>query len=135
MLVLQVLSLTIPFLFVIVILLIKNNEKRQQQQLQADVYFKAVEKGQSSPIDLKNLFGEPQKKRNPLSTGIILLFAGIGISLTLWLMSVIFTSLDSNAANALFSIAPVGILPFMVGIAYVIIHLKKKKKDIKEDAK
>ena len=136
MLVLQVLALTIPFIFVIIITWLKSDEKRKQQQFQTDLYFKFLEKGQPSPVDLADMFKEPQKLRSPLSIGTILLFAGTGISLTLWLMSVILASLGENAVSqALFSITPVGILPFMVGVAYVIIHFIEKKKDKGENAK
>ena len=136
MLVLQVLSLTVPFIFVIIITLIKSDEKRKQNQFKADLYFKTLEKGQPSPVDLAEIFKEPQKLRSPLSVGTILLFVGAGISLTFWLMSVIFTFIGQNGvSNAVLSITPVGIIPFVVGIAYVIIHFIEKKKDGIEDAK
>jgi len=136
MLILQVLALTIPFVFVIIITWLKSDEKRKQQQFQTDLYFKFLEKGQPSPVDLAAIFKEPQKLRSPLSVGTILLFAGSGISLTLWLMSVILVSLGENTVSkALFTITPVGILPFMVGVAYVIIHFIEKKKEGIEDAK
>jgi len=135
--ILQVLSLTIPFIFVIVMVWLGINEKQKRNQFQADLYFKALEKGQPCPVDLAKLFEDPKKKkRSPLSVGTILLFVGAGISLTFWLMSVIFAFIGENGvSNALFSVTPVGILPFVVGIAYVIIHFIEKKKDEIEDAK
>jgi len=135
MLILQVLALTIPFIFVIIITWLKSDEKRKKQQFNADLYFKFLEKGQPSPVDLADIINEPQKLRIPLSVGTILLFVGAGISLTLWLMSVILSSIESNASNALFTFVPVGILPFVIGIAFVIIHFIEKKKDGIEDAK
>jgi uncharacterized protein with PQ loop repeat len=57
------------------------------------------------------------------------MFSGIGISLTIWLISVILASTNEIASMALFSITPVGIMPFIVGIAHVIIYFIEKKKD------
>jgi sterol desaturase/sphingolipid hydroxylase (fatty acid hydroxylase superfamily) len=134
MLILQFLALTIPFLFVIIITLIKSDEKRKQNQFQADLYFKALEKGQASPVDLTKFFAKPQKKLNPLSVAAILMLTGIGISLTIWFMSMIFASVSQDAAKVFISLTPVGIMPFIVGVAYVIIYFIEKKKDGGENA-
>ena len=130
--ILPVLTLTMPFIFVIIILWLGIEEKRKRNQLQADLYAKALEKGQSIPADL---FAEPKKKRKPLNTGIICIAAGIGISLFFWLWSVSFTQLDEIVPVVFRSVATVGIIPFLIGIAFVIIHFIEKKKDTEEDAK
>ena len=118
----MIVTLTIPFVFVIAIVWLNINEKQKRRQLQAEVYAKALEKGQPVPSDL---FAEPKQK--PLNTGIILIATGIGISTLFWLMSFFF--------KVLLSIAPVGLLSLMVGVAHLIIYFIEKKKDGGENAK
>jgi hypothetical protein len=128
--VVMIVTLTLPFVFVIAIVWLKNSEKQKRRQLQAELYAKALEKGQPLPSDL---FAEPKQK--PLNTGIILIAAGIGMSLLFWLMSIFFASIDKDASLALFSVMPVGLVPFMIGVANVIIYHIGKKKDDSEKAK
>ena len=123
--------LIIPFVFVIVITWLKNNEKHKRNQLQADLYAKALEKGQPIPTDA---FTEPEKKMNPLHVGFICTAAGIGISLMLWLMSVSFARLDEGASIVFQSFASVGIIPLLVGIAFFFIYFIEKKKGANENA-
>ena len=123
--------LIIPFVFVIVITWLKINEKHKRHQLQADLYAKALEKGQPIPFDA---FTEVEKKMNPLHVGLICMAAGIGITLMLWLMSVSYLRIDEEASIGLQSVASVGIIPFLVGIAFFIIHLIEKKKGKNENA-
>ncbi|MDR0795195.1 MAG: DUF6249 domain-containing protein [Tannerella sp.] len=123
--------LVIPFVFVIVITWLKFYEKHKQNQLQAELYVKCLEKGQPIPSDL--FPREPKPKT--LNIGIILIAAGIGISLLLWLMSISLSSFIKEASTILFSLTPVGILPFLVGVAHVMIHFIEKKKDNGENAK
>jgi len=129
-------TLIIPFIFVIVIVWLNNDEKRKRQQLLADLYVKSIELGQPVP---DNLFVEPKKAKQfkPLNTGILCIALGIGISL-FSLLVVIFLS-DSEvdeSAKVFFSlVGSIGIIPFFIGIAFVIIHFLGKKKDTGEDAK
>ena len=129
----SVLVLTVPFIFVIVITWLKIEEKRKRNQLQADLYAKAIENGQPVPTDL---FAEPVKKRNPLNTGIILIAVGVGISLFFWMMSISSTSIiPSEASNGIMSATSIGVIPFLIGVAFVIIHFIEKKKVANKDAK
>jgi len=116
--------LILPFAFVVIIKLVKNNDKHKLRQLQAELASKALEKGESIPTDL---FVEPKTKNNPLNTGIIFIATGIGFSLFLWLFSTFVSELNKDMSAAFMAFASVGILPFMVGIAFVIIHFIEKK--------
>ena len=116
--------LILPFAFVVIIKLVKNNDKHKLRQLQAELASKALEKGESIPTDL---FVEPKTKHNPLNTGIIFIATGIGFSLFLWLFSTFVSELNKEMSAAFMAFASVGILPFMVGIAFVIIHFIEKK--------
>ena len=120
-----------PVVMIILIVWFKSNERQKRYQLQAEVYLKALEKGQSVPADW---FTDTIKKSNPLNTGIILMAAGIGISLFFWLMSIFLASIDQDASNGLMSVMPLGIIPFFIGVAYVIIHFIGKKKATNENA-
>ena len=122
----------VPAALVVLIVWFKSNEKRKRYQLQADLYAKALEKGESVPADL---FADFKKAHNPLHTGIILLAAGIGISLFFVLMAVSLARIEADAYYPLMSVASVGVVPFMVGVAYVIIHFIEKRKAVGANAK
>ena len=134
--------LTVPFIFVIVIEWIKSVEKRKRYDLQAELYAKALEKGQSISTDWFTEVKKKRNPRNPLNTGIILMSAGAGISLLFWLMSISFVRIDpdasvridTDASTALISVASVGVVPFLVGIGFLIIHFIEKKKTTNENA-
>jgi hypothetical protein len=119
---------------IILVVWFKSNERRKRYELQADLYAKALEKGQSVPADL---FAELKKKRNPLNTGIICIAVGIGISLFIWLSKGAIPD-GSGAYQAGYQIgraASLGVIPFLIGVAYLIIHFVEKKKVTSEDAK
>ncbi|MDR0232049.1 MAG: DUF6249 domain-containing protein [Dysgonamonadaceae bacterium] len=128
-----ILTLTMPFLFVIAITWIKSNEKQKQQQLKADLYAKAIENGQSVPSDW---LVEPQKdkKNNALNTGILCMAIGIGLALFFWIMSIVFTQMGATVSAVFKGVASTGIIPFLIGIAFVIIHFIEKKKAANKDA-
>ena len=111
------LMLIIPFIFIVFIIWLIVNERQKRRKLQAEIYSKSIEKGE--PLQ-KDLFAE--SKRKPLHTGIILISSGMGIMLVFWLM----------AASKL---VPLGLLPFMVGLAYVIIHLIDKNNKDEDNAR
>ncbi len=130
----SVLALTVPFIFVIIIVWLENEEKRKRYQLKADLYAKALDKGDPIPTDL---FSEPKKRRNrnPLRSGIICISVGIGISLTFWLMSFISGQIPNRENMIVFRLLSViGIIPFLIGIAFIIIHYIEKKKDANDNA-
>ena len=117
----------LPIVMVILIVWFKSNDRRKRYQLQAELATKALEMGQSVPTDL---FAELKKKRNPLNTGIICIAVGIGVALFIWLSKgAIPGSVQIGKAASL------GIIPFLIGVAYVIIHFIEKGKSGNEDAK
>lgn len=124
----NILVLTIPFIFVIAITWLKNTEKQKRRQLQADLYLKALEKGHTVPEAL--LQDEKKWEDKPLNNGIILVAISIGI----WIMlEFIFSGLawtsSNSTINPLYQSIPwVSIVPFMVGVAFIIIHFIEKKK-------
>ena len=122
----------VPVVMIILIVWFRSNERRNRYQLQAEVYAKAIEKGQSIPDDL---FAELQKKRNPLQKGIILIATGIGVSLMFVLMAIPATRIDHEAFDGMMTAASLGVLPLIIGVAYVLIHFIEKKKDVGENAK
>ena len=145
----------VPAALIILIVWFKSSEKRKRYELQADLYVKALEKGQPIP---DGLFVEPPKpkKRFALNTGIICIAAGIGIVLCFRLMSVIIYSsnesvpFDNSFSEAfnplaamalqlksrqLLSFASLGIIPFLIGVAFIIIHFTEKEQVNNEDAK
>ena len=116
----------VPAVMVVLIVWFRNNAKNKRYQLQAELATKALEKGESIPADL---FAEIERKRNPLNTGIICIAAGIGISLFFWLIS-----LTAGEKEALTAVS-LGVIPFLIGVAYLIIHFIEKKNATNEDAK
>jgi len=130
----SVLALTMPFIFVIVITWLKMNEKYRRNKLQADLYAKAIENGQPVPANLFEETKKPKREQTPLNNGIILIAVGVGISLFFYLMGSSFASINPDASNSMISVASVGAIPFLIGIAFFIIHLIEKKKAINENA-
>jgi len=120
----------IPVVAVILIIWIIFNARRKRYQLQADLYAKAIEKGQPVPADL--FAAELPKKRNPLNTGIICIAVGIGIALFIWLSK---GAVPGGVQVQHVGAASLGIIPFLIGVAYVIIHFIEKGKATEEDAK
>jgi len=123
----------VPAAMTILIVWFRNNVKNKRYQLQAELYAKALEKGQPIPTDL--FAAEPERKRNTLNTGIILISAGIGISVLFVLMAFSLAKLEPDAFFALMSAASVGAVPFLVGVGFLIIHCIEKKKAATENAK
>jgi hypothetical protein len=97
-----------------------QHPKIKKQPIQADLYAKALEKGQPIPNDLF----DSKRKRNPLNTGIICIAVGIGIALFLWLIA--------EAEDKLH--VALGIIPFLIGVAYLIIHFIEKKQKANDNA-
>ena len=119
----------VPAAMVVLIVWFKSKERGKRQHLQAELYAKALEKGQPIPADL---FVEPLKdkqKRNPLNTGIICIAVGIGVALFIWMSGGAVPGVELKKAASL------GIIPFFIGVAYVLIHFLEKGKNASEDAK
>jgi len=116
----------VPAALIILIVWFRSNAKHKRYQLQADLAAKALEKGLPVPTDL---FVEPERKRKPLNTGIICIAIGIGIMLFLWLF---FKSADLHEGIA--ALASIGFIPFLIGVAFVIIHFIEKGKNGNQNA-
>ena len=117
----------VPALMIILIVWFRNDARKKRYKLQAEVAVKALEKGQTVSAEL---FAELERKRNPLHTGIILIAVGIGVALFIWLSKgAIPGSVQIGKAASL------GIIPFLIGVAYLVIHFIEKKKATNEDAK
>jgi len=136
-----ILVFTMPFIFVIVITWLKSNEKHKNRQLQAEMYAKALESGQPVPADFFVEPKEPQKKHKPLDVGIICISVGVGIALTCWVISAIFAAnLDVIGEGAkdgavIFKVfSSISIIPFLIGVAFLIIHFIGKKRSVNENA-
>ena len=126
-----IIVIILPFAFVILIEWQKSKERKKRYELLADLYSKAIEKGQPLPT---NVYSNLDSKKNKLSEGIICISIGIGLSLFLFLMSNSLAATDINASNAMKSVASVGIIPFLVGIAIIITHFIEKKKSAGDNA-
>ena len=120
--IITVLVFTVPFIFTVLIVWIKSIEKRKREQMKVELFIKTLEKGHPMPTDL---FAISDKEDSPLRTGIILTLMGIGISFMLWLII---------GGSAGLRIAVVGILPLLMGIAFLIIHFVEKRKKNQPDA-
>ena len=122
-----------PVIMIVLIVWLKSNARIKLYQLQADLYAKSLEKGQTVPADL---FAEPKKEKNKtsLKSGIICMAAGIGIALTAWVMFFFLKSeIEDRDVLILTVIGSIGIIPFMIVIAFLIIHFAdNKKNDIRE---
>jgi len=121
----------IPAALVILIVWFRNNERTKRYRLQADLATKALEKGQPISADL---FAEIERKRKPLNTGIILIAVGIGVALFIWLSKGAVPGGHSGAYQIGYQFgraASLGIIPFLIGVAYVIIHFIEKGKNEK----
>ena len=124
----------IPFVFTIIVTLLQSNERRKRYQLQVDLYIKALEQGHTLPTEW---LAEPLKKRNSLKTGLICIAVGIGVSLFIGLGSISMGHVQESGfpefAKLCFSFTSLGIIPFLIGIAYVIIHFIERKKTVNKD--
>jgi hypothetical protein len=110
----------IIFIMITIIIRIKTDATNKRNQLCAELYVKALEKGQGMPAGLfEMLKGNNQRKQsNPLHNSIICIAVSVGIALFCFL------AVDSgyNLKAAAF-----GIIPFFIGIAYLIIYFIGKK--------
>lgn len=115
-----------PITMVVLIFWFKSSERRKRHQLQAQIAMKALESGQPMPDDLFAELQKPAKKRNPLNTGIICIAVGVGIALAGWFVPSILLGDDMGTRIA--SLGILGVIPVLIGIAYLLIHFIEKKK-------
>jgi hypothetical protein len=127
-----------PVILITSIVWFKSRERIKRCQLQADVYIKALESGQ--PVS-PGWFVEPEKKSTSLQSGIICIAVGFGIALTCWFAAIIAgQNLLRGAEDEISAVAmifkllsSIGAIPFLIGVAFVIIHFFEKKKDAIKD--
>jgi purine-cytosine permease-like protein len=110
----------LPIIMVIIIVYFRSREQRAKHKLQAELYAKALELGKDVPADL---FAQEKHKKNPLHTGIILISVGIGITLFIGLAEV--DNLD--VATGFSQGAALGVIPFFIGLGYLLIYFLDKK--------
>jgi purine-cytosine permease-like protein len=108
----------VPAVVAVLIVFFVLKHKRKQNELRAELYAKAIEKGMELPADL---FATAVKKRNYLNSGIICIAVGLGIGLFFVMLALL------NEQEAI-SGAPIGVIPFLIGVAYLFIHYSSKKK-------
>ncbi|MCL2682480.1 MAG: DUF6249 domain-containing protein [Bacteroidales bacterium] len=135
-----------PAAMVVLLVWIKNKERIKRYELQADLYAKALEKGETIPDNLfepaymkyskEEKMAEKEEysmlKRNALSVSIILMIVGFAISLFMWVVAFLIGQIDFVREDVPMYIragSAAGIIPFLIGIAFMIIHLIEKKKD------
>ena len=120
----------VPAAMIVLIVWFRINANNKRYKLQAELYSKALEKGLPVPADW---FQEPKKKRNQaLNTGIICIAIGIGMALFFWLSK---GALPGSGGVLISRAASMGIIPFLIGVAYLIIYFVEKKQAAVEDAK
>ena len=142
----------IPAAMVVLLVWIKKKERMKRYELQADLYAKALEKGEKIPDNLfepaymKYAKQEQEKekdelaelKRQSLFVGIILLIVGPAIALTMWVAAFFIGQIDlvrEDVPMYIRAASALGIIPFLIGIAFMIIHFIGNKKDTIENAK
>lgn len=106
----------LPFIFTLAIIIIKSRENKSKIKYKAELYAKAIEKGEKLP-DI--LWEDPQKKNNALQSGILLLSVGIGLA--------VFLGVALEPSEKLRG-AVTGVIPFSLGIGFLIIHFTTKKR-------
>jgi len=125
-----------PVVMIVLIVWFVNDAKKKRYQLQAELYAKALEKGQAVPVDFfagskkdSNFQLDFQLRSKPLNTGIICIAVGIGVALFIWL-----SQGAIPGGHHIGRAASLGIIPFMIGVAYVVIHFIEKKQTANENA-
>ncbi|MDR2848771.1 MAG: DUF6249 domain-containing protein [Bacteroidales bacterium] len=123
-----------PIVLVILLVWFKTNAKNKLNQLQADLYAKAIEKGQELPANFFVPEIPAKKNSKPLNIGIILIAAGVGISVFFLIVALIAGHDAQDVAVGARIGAGLGVIPFLIGIAYLIIYFIGKKQ-AQKDAK
>ena len=117
----------VPAIMIVLLVWLKSWERIKRYRLQADLYAKAIEKGESIPSLSNDFFAEPEKKSSGLKSGIICIAIGVGITLSLLLMAPLFGQIDDEKFVPVFQmLALIGIIPALIGVAFVIVHFIEK---------
>lgn len=109
-----------PLIFAGVIVWIKSRERRKRDELKVELYSKALDSGRELPPDLF----KTAPKNDSLKNGIILVSIGIGLALFMLLIIP-----DENR----FRTASVGLIPFFIGVGFLVIHFVFKKKGYQDN--
>ena len=135
-------SLGIPATVIVLVVRYNTRRKSQRDKLKAEVMAKAIEHGQILPEDF---FDEPKKQRKPLNIGIICITVGLAVSLFFWISALFFAQAEFSCPEDLSfwqedlsdikSLISIGIIPFLIGVAYVVIHFLEKKNQPTENEK
>ncbi len=123
-----------PCALVVLIVWLNSRERLIRYRMQADLYTQTLEKGQAVPSLSDFFFVEPVKRNSSLKAGLICIAVGVAISLGFWLVGSYIGSKTQfgdveQMASAFTMFACIGILPFMIGVAFMIIHFFEKKRD------
>ncbi|MDR0835834.1 MAG: DUF6249 domain-containing protein [Tannerella sp.] len=124
--VILIIMFVVPVVLVIAIVWMMTNAKNKQNRLQAEVYSKAIEKGQEIPPNFAASI-VPVKRNifKHLNTGIILIAVGLSVALFFLFMSLVIGERDAAGG------ATLGVIPFFIGIAYLIIYFIEKHQEQK----
>jgi hypothetical protein len=130
----------IPAALIFLLVWVKSRERvrNNRYHLQANLYAKAVEKGEPIPPLPADFFAEPAKSHTALRTSIVCMTTGIAIVLTFWLIGHYIGQTDwpnSQDTSLGFKLGGLtGIIPFLIGVAYLIIHVIERQKRSGEKA-
>jgi ACR3 family arsenite efflux pump ArsB len=114
-----------PVIMVTLIVWFKTNEKRRRYEVQAELYAKAIERGQELP---KGLFTDREKPTSTyLNNGVILIAVGIGIALFFG-----FVRFGEGDYEHVLRGVGMGMIPAFIGIAYLVIYFITKRREDKQ---
>ena len=105
-----------PFATIILIVYFFSRAQHNRQRQRMELYIKAMELGRELPAD----FFQPAHKRNLLNRGFIWAAVGVGIG--------VFFALVHNIKEGV----AFGVIPFCIGLAYLLIHFVGKKQNSHE---
>ncbi len=120
-----------PCALAVLIVWLNSRERLARYRMQSDLYTQTLEKEGHSVTLPDGLFAEPEKKRGDgsLKAGLICIAAGVAVALGFWLVSIVAVRVDDDMSVAMQMLAVIGIVPFMIGVAFMIIHFFEKKRD------
>jgi hypothetical protein len=119
-----------PMIMVIAIVWIKSSEKRKRSEYEANLYAKAIERGQELPKDLLGSLEKNTRKKSSLEKGIILISVGVGISLFFMLTEGVTVA---GFSDDVMEGAALGIIPAVIGAGHLLVHFLVKKPNRKPE--
>ncbi len=123
-----------PCAMIVSIVWLNCRERLIRYRIQADLYALTLEKGHSVTLP-EGILTESEKKRGggSLKAGMICIAVGAAVALGFWLAGYSIGNSDMHEAKEVSQVfmllAHIGILPFMIGVAFMIIHFFEKKRD------